>query len=165
VSDKYGWQAIADCPGVPCNKPECIYYDQPDDFTWTCSIPRIQDVAAALVAANARADEAEACIKALMLSMRLWGAEEDGIPDDPTTGAWAAYSRAKCLLCPEREAYRCTEYDLKSCAICEPCAACGKIRKHSFASFFVEDADGHFTVTCNDTCARNAAAAREAVRR
>ena len=54
--DLDGWQAIANCPGVPCNKPECIYYDQPDEHTWTCSIPRIQDVAAALNAANARAD-------------------------------------------------------------------------------------------------------------
>lgn len=91
----------------------------------------------------------------VMQSMRLWGAEEDGIPDDITTGAWSAYAHAKCVLCPSRVEYRCTEHDRARCGICEPCAVCGKIRKHNWASFFVQIGESdRLAVTCNDTCAR-----------
>lgn len=37
---------LVDCPGVPCDKPSCAYYEeQPDDATWTCSRPSYHDLA------------------------------------------------------------------------------------------------------------------------
>lgn len=50
---------------------------------------------AAVEAENARL---RASIKALVLSMALWGAEEDGIPDDISIGAYAAYESALAIL-------------------------------------------------------------------
>ena len=31
--------ALVTCPGVPCGKPECLYYEQIDEWSWSCNRP------------------------------------------------------------------------------------------------------------------------------
>lgn len=42
---------LADCPGVPCNKPSCRYYSETDEYTWSCSRPSYSELVA--IARNA----------------------------------------------------------------------------------------------------------------